>query len=165
MPGQSSARQIGRAGTRPDKRTAGGQAPRPFPSITLGHMDQRGALFEGDPSPLPAPTPRGTTRYTLSASRPAEVTHAEGCERFLALVESRAVDPATLASDISEFVDFIQRQRKRRRRCHRHPQPQVAERGRATRLTAQRLATLARGLDRPVTIPLRHRPNAARPAQ
>jgi hypothetical protein len=72
-------------------------------------MNRRGALFEGDPTPLPVPTPRGTTRYTLSASRPAEVTHAEGYERFLALVESRAVDPATLASDISEFVDFIQR--------------------------------------------------------
>ena len=72
-------------------------------------MNQRRALFEGDPSPLPLPTPRGMALYALSLDRPAEVTHAEGYERFVALVESRAEDPAALASDVSLLVDFLQR--------------------------------------------------------
>jgi hypothetical protein len=72
-------------------------------------MTHQGAFFEGDPLPLPAPTLRGKALYALSAGRPAEVRHAEGYERFVALVESRADDPAALASDISELVEFIQR--------------------------------------------------------
>ena len=109
MAGQSSARQIGRTGTGPTHEPQVGWPKACRRVLRSGTWTNSGALFEGDPLPLPVPTPRGTARYTLSVGRPADVKHAEGYERFVALIESRAGDPATLASDISQLVEFIQR--------------------------------------------------------
>ncbi|MGO4807835.1 DUF6226 family protein [Arthrobacter sp. 2MCAF15] len=64
-------------------------------------------LFDGQPSGLPEPMPRGSARYQLAAGEPAKVRHVEGYAPFIDFCTGCGVRAEVLASDPERLIAFL----------------------------------------------------------
>jgi hypothetical protein len=64
-------------------------------------------LFEGQPSALPEPMPRGRALYKPATGEPAKVRHVGGYAPFIQFCAARGVRPEELASDPERLVSFL----------------------------------------------------------
>jgi hypothetical protein len=64
-------------------------------------------LFEGEPTGLPAPVPRGGALYQEGSGPSAKVRHAGGYAPFIDFCSARGVPAEDLASDVERLIWFL----------------------------------------------------------
>ena len=64
-------------------------------------------LFEGQPSGMPEPMPRGRALYQPAEGEPAKVRHVGGYAPFIEFCTGRGVRSEELASDLERLISFL----------------------------------------------------------